>query len=180
MKYLLALLLLVGHAGAYAATPGLDEMRPPVAAPHLALKDVGGHLHRLSAYRGRVVVINFWATWCPPCRQEMPYMQAAWQRLKYDGVVLLAVDLGEDKAAVAEFAKEYPVTFPLLLDPDSRSARHWPIRGLPTTFILDPQGRVVYQALGARKWDDPVLLQAILDLRTRRQAPVAYHSPAAK
>ncbi|NIP72410.1 MAG: TlpA family protein disulfide reductase [Gammaproteobacteria bacterium] len=133
--------------------------RPP--APALALKDVDGTLHRLEDYRGRVVIVNFWATWCPPCRREMPSMERAWNRLKGHGVIMLAVDVGEDADTVFTFTADYPVTFPLLLDQEGDVVRAWPVLGLPTTFIVDPEGRLAYQAIGGREWDAPELLETI-------------------
>jgi len=139
------------------------EERPP--APDFALEDLDGKVHRLSDLRGKPVIVNFWATWCPPCREEMPSMQRAWERLEPAGVVLLAINVGEDPDRVFQFTANYPVEFPLLFDRDSAVSGEWPMRGLPSTFVVDPEGRIVYRAIGGREWDDPELLQPVLDLR---------------
>jgi peroxiredoxin len=128
-------------------------------------------VHQLSDYRGTVVIINFWATWCPPCRAEMPSMQRAWTQLKKAGIVMLAINVGEKAAAIRRFHKEYPVGFPLLLDLDSSTAESWPMRGLPTTFVVDPAGRLAYKAVGGREWDNPEILDQIRALKGSRAQP---------
>jgi peroxiredoxin len=144
------------------------EETPP--APELALPDMDGALHRLSDYRGKVVLVNFWATWCPPCREEMPAMQRAWEAVRDEGIVVLAVNVGESEDEIFTFTGSYPVDFPLLLDRDSSTIRTWPIRGLPTSFVIDPAGRMVYRAIGGRAWDDPQVLEQLRALRTEGPA----------
>ncbi|MCP5441704.1 MAG: redoxin domain-containing protein [Chromatiaceae bacterium] len=141
----------------------LIEERP--TAPDFSLLDLDGEVHRLSSLRGRPVIINFWATWCPPCREEMPSMQRAWERLETEGVILLAVNVGEDPDTVFQFTANYPVEFPILFDRDGAVSGAWPVVGLPTTFVIDPQGRIVYRAIGGREWDDQTLLEPVLELR---------------
>jgi peroxiredoxin len=133
-------------------------------APEFTLADMDGVMHRLSDYRGQVVIVNFWATWCPPCREEMPSMQRAWEQIKDEDMVILAIDVGEDEDTIFTFTADYPVEFPLLLDLDSGVIQEWPVRGLPTTFIVDPQGRIAYRAIGTRDWEDPALLDTLRKL----------------
>lgn len=161
---LLAALLLplcASAAGKQTLTPvpGL----PP--APDFTLQDVDGKTWRLSELRGRPVIVNFWATWCPPCREEMPSMQRAWEQLQAEGVMMLAVNVGESADTVFQFTANYPVDFPLLLDLDSSVLSQWPVKGLPATFVVDAQGRIAYRAIGGREWDDPQLLAPVLKLR---------------
>ncbi len=146
------------------AGQGLSPVKGKPDAPDFSLPDLDGKTHRLSDYRGKVVVVNFWATWCPPCRFEMPSMQSAWLKTKDKGVVILAIDVGEDEDTIFTFTGDYPVEFPLLLDEDSKIIHQWSVRGLPTTFVIDPDGRIVYRAIGGRHWDDPILLEKILKL----------------
>lgn len=160
----LLLLLSVGAASAEMGN-GLTAFPNKPVASNFLLNDLDGNQHRLSDYRGRVVVINFWATWCPPCREEMPSMQRASELLKADNIELLAINVGEDEETVFQFTANYPVEFPLLLDIDSKVIGGWPVRGLPTTFVVDPKGRVAYQAIGGRAWDDPELLAKIRALK---------------
>lgn len=150
-------------AGAAYAQQTLSPVagRPP--APDFTLADVDGKRHRLSDQRGKVVFVNFWATWCPPCRKEMPSMQRAWDKLKGRDFIMYAVDVGEDAEQVSTFVFEVGtnLTFPLLLDRDSEVVRRWRVPGLPTTFIVGPDGRIDYRAVGERDWDDPKVLEKI-------------------
>jgi len=147
--------------------PLLHEVPERPAAPDFSIEDMDGVVHTLSAYRGKVVILNFWATWCPPCREEMPAMERAWQMLRREDIVMLAVNVGEDEDSIFEFTASYPVEFPLLLDRESAVIRDWPVRGLLTTFVIDPQGKIVYRAIGGRDWDAPGVLQKIRALKSR-------------
>jgi peroxiredoxin len=168
---LLALALLSSIISQQTAADEKASTLHPVAdrpmAPDFALPDMDGTIHRLSEYRGQVVIVNFWATWCPPCREEMPSMQRAWEQLKDEDIVILAIDVGEDEDTIFTFTADYPVEFPLLLDLDSRVIQEWPVRGLPTTFVIGPQGRIVYRTIGTREWDDAALLDTLRDLHDR-------------
>jgi peroxiredoxin len=152
----------MAHAAAEQRLSAIPD-RPQ--APDFALKDIDGKTHRLSDYRGRLVIVNFWATWCPPCRKEMPSMQRAWETIEREGIAMLAVNVGEDEDTIFAFTANYPVEFPLLMDRDSKVVQQWPVRGLPTTFVVDPQGRLAYRAIGGREWDDPQLLDQVRALK---------------
>ncbi|MGM0553326.1 MAG: TlpA family protein disulfide reductase [Pseudomonadota bacterium] len=135
-------------------------------APSFELDDTDGVRHQLEQYRGEVVVVNFWATWCPPCREELPSLQRLWEDKRDQGLVVLGVNVGEDAERIFLFTADYPVDFPLLMDRDSTVIEAWPVRGIPTTFILDREGRMVYRAIGAREFDAPELrahLRELLD-----------------
>jgi len=136
------------------------------AAPDFALKDADRKLHRLSEQRGKVVLVNFWATWCPPCRREMPSMQRAREKLQGGNFVMYAVNVGEDEDTIFgfTFSTGVELTFPILLDRDAHVIKAWPVVALPTSFVIDPQGRIVYRAVGGREWDDPQLLRQIRKL----------------
>ncbi len=137
------------------AIPG----RPP--APSFELPDDEGEMHALSDYQGKVVIINFWATWCPPCRAELPSMNRAWKKLKKQNVQMLALNVGEDEDTVFAFTGEQEIDFQILLDESGDIINRWPVSGLPTTFILDKQGRVVYRAVGGREWDTDEIINII-------------------
>lgn len=136
-----------------------------VAAPDFALEDTEGKLHRLSDYRGQTVIINFWTTWCPPCREEIPSMNRAWRVLRKEGVVILAVNVGEDADTIFVFSADYPADFPLLLDRDGAVIADWPVRGLPTTYVVAPDGTIAYRAIGGREWDEAGFMEQIRRLR---------------
>ena len=112
---------------------------------------------------GRTYVINFWATWCPPCIEEIPSMNAAWEKLEPEGIGMLAINAGEGRAAVENFLDKIPIDFPSLLG-DSNTLPNWSVRALPTTIVVNANGVVVYQALGPREWDDDELLERIINL----------------
>ncbi len=124
------------------------------ATPPLDLKALDGTRHALAEYRGRVVLLNFWATWCAPCRAEMPSMERLRHALDGQPFAVLAVNVGEGEHAVRAFANSVTMHFPLLLDTDTRVTRAWGARALPTTFILGPDGRIRHHAIGARDWAD--------------------------
>ena len=162
---LLTLCLLAFSAHAIKPGKGLTEVPGKPPAPDFELSDIDGKIHHLSDYRGKVLIVNFWATWCPPCREEMPSMERAWQKIKDEGMMMLAINVGEDEDTIFQFTASYPETFPLLLDQDSEVVGPWGVRGLPTTYVVDPKGRVVYRAIGGREWDDPALLDKMRALQ---------------
>ncbi len=147
------------------ADPLLTPLSPPVAAPEFELEQYEGDPTRLADYRGVPVIVNFWATWCPPCREELPSMNRAWRKIREQGVMMLAVNVAEDEETIFAFLAEYPIEFPVLMDTDGRTVGSWPVKGLPTTFVVDPAGNMVYRAIGGRDWDDDELLEKVLALR---------------
>ncbi|RMH05365.1 MAG: TlpA family protein disulfide reductase [Nitrospirae bacterium] len=123
-------------------TLGMGARVPIVGtpAPDFQLTDLSGERHQLSQYRGQIVLINFWATWCKPCTKEMPAMQAAYERLKDRGLVVLAINELEDVEKVRAHIAEYGYTFPVLLDPNNTVANLFGVYGLPVTVFVDRQG----------------------------------------
>ena len=132
---------------------GLQIFQKDVAAPDFELESLGGVKTSLRTFRGSVVFLNFWATWCPPCRAEMPAMQKLYDRFKPDGLIVLAVDLQEGKDKVGKFMKKYNLNFPVVLDVSGRVAQEYGIRSIPTTYIVDREGYVLAGAFGGREWD---------------------------
>ena len=156
--------------GTASAAPPLPEMshtlttlKPAKAAENFTLPDLDGKPHKLSDYRGKVVLVNFWATWCPPCRREMPSMERLSQRLKDQPFVILAINQQENPEDVFVFTGqlEPAPTFPILFDRDSKVANAWGVLGLPASYIVDQQGRVVYRAMGGREFDHPEIERSI-------------------
>jgi peroxiredoxin len=117
------------------------------------LRDLKGAAWTLKDLKGRVVLVNFWATWCPPCRKEMPDLQALYDRFASDGLVVLAIS-DEDAAKVQPFVDDQKLTFPVLLDPGGEIARRFQVEGIPKSFVYDRAGKLVAQAI---------------DMRTRKQ-----------
>jgi len=114
----------------------------------------------LSAYRGKVVILNFWATWCPPCRVEMPSMETLYRRFNDQGLEILAVDVGEDALTVQRFMRNYGYTFPILLDRDNRVSSIYGIEAIPTTYIIDREGKIISRIIGSIMWDTPQVITA--------------------
>jgi peroxiredoxin len=110
------------------------------AAPDFTLQTLDGQTVNLSDYRGQVVLLNTWATWCPPCRAEMPDLEAYYQQHQEDGFVVLAVNTQESRDTVAAFLREHDFTFPVLLDPGGEVMREYGVLGLPTSFFIDRDG----------------------------------------
>ncbi|MCB1853139.1 MAG: TlpA family protein disulfide reductase [Gammaproteobacteria bacterium] len=166
-RWSLTLFLLLVAPFVAAQKPGLGLTHLPgrPQAPDFVLHDLDGNSYRLSDHRGSVLIVNFWATWCPPCRAEMPSMQRAWEQLQKEGIVMLGIDVGESEDTVLQFTANYPVEFPLLLDQEAQVTGEWPVVGLPTTFVVDTEGRISYRAIGGREWDDPELLDLVRALQ---------------
>ncbi len=117
-----------------------------------------GQQVKLSDYRGRFVLLNFWATWCAPCLKEMPDMEKAYQKLGSDKLVVLAVGMGESKSRVKAFIEKHGFTFPMVTDLKMEITREYGVRNIPATFIIDPEGLVLGRALGVRDWANEDLL----------------------
>ncbi|VAW76213.1 Thiol:disulfide oxidoreductase related to ResA [hydrothermal vent metagenome] len=143
---------------------GLPKQLKLFKAPGFSLKGEDGKTYRLSDFRGKLVIINFWATWCPPCRYEMPAMERAWKKLKGKGVMLLAINVGEDENTLFEFMAKYPMSFPVLMDRKGEVIKQYKVTGLPTTYIIDQKGVVIHRAMGGRLWDHPKLVKKLLNL----------------
>ena len=132
--------------------------------PPLSLSDLDGKKHNLSDYRGKVVVINFWATWCGPCAKEMPAFETLAERLSGERFALLTVNFGEKADRIKPFLKKIGVDVPVLLDPDMGTSKAWAKSGLPTTYVIDAEGKIRYQVLGVMEWDAPQVEARIREL----------------
>ena len=122
------------------------------AARAIELQDLNGKLHRLSDYRGQVVLVNFWATWCAPCREEMPSIEQLRVALKDRPFAVLAVNVGESARVAGGFADRMPLGFPLLLDRDATVTKAWGARVLPASYVIGTDGSLRYTYLGALDW----------------------------
>ena len=133
-------------------------------APALKLADADGRERALSEWRGKTVVLNFWATWCEPCREEMPSLERLKVRLggKFD---VVAVNVGESPERVARFTRDVPVTFPILFDRDSTTAKRWKVRGYPTSYVVGPDGRIRYYFVGDLDWSSDDVVRVIESVR---------------
>jgi len=149
-----------GHHG---ASPTLDpfekagivELKEGQRAPAFTLGALDGGRASLADHRDKLVVLNFWATWCHPCALEMPSLEALWQRYRTRGLVVVgvSVDRGSPRGLLEPYVRNLKLTFPILLDPDSRISDGWRVTALPATFIVRPGGEVAGMAVGAREWN---------------------------
>ena len=146
--------LLVALAGAFYYQQQQASGRVGFPAPDFSLKGLDGREHRLADLRGKVVMLNVWATWCPPCREEMPSMERLYRRMQGKDFVMLAVSEDQDGlAAVKPFVQQAGLTFPILLDREGVVSLRYGVTGYPETFIIDRDGRVIQHIIGPADWD---------------------------
>lgn len=163
-KLILIILVLVGSFVLFSLYFIIFESKRPAlrvddsakvggAAPDFSLPTLRGSSVKLSDHRGKVVFLNFWATWCPPCREEMPSMEALYQRLKGREFEMLAVSIDRSgEEVVGPFVAKYGLTFPVLLDPENKTYKLYGLTGIPETFIIDRNGVIIFKVIGAQDW----------------------------
>ncbi len=162
-KIILTALLLLFTQPGWAAKK-METLLDQPLAKDLAFPDLQGQLHHISDYRGKVVVVNYFASWCDPCRAEIPSLNKAWSKVKDGNVVMLAISAKESKDNVRQFLKQQPIDFQVLLDEKGKIFEDWPVKGIPTTLVIDKEGHFTYRALGEREWDSNTLLWPIFML----------------
>jgi thiol-disulfide isomerase/thioredoxin len=151
---------------AFAAAAGAAELKPWTggATPPLVLQDLHGRTHRLADYRGKVVLVNFWATWCEPCREEMPSIERLRQSLAGKPFEVLAVNIGEPLGRIERFLEKMPLGFPMLLDRDTGAAKAWKARVVPATFLVGSDGRIRYVHYGELDWSSEPVRKRVAEL----------------
>jgi len=137
------------------------EARAATPAPELKAKDLTGATKTLADYRGKVVLLNFWASWCPPCLREMPSMERLRVKMAGRPIEIVALASAESADDVQPFLSRMKLGFPILLDPDGSNTKRWKVFALPTTFLLDAKGRVRYVLTGPTEWDEGEALQVL-------------------
>jgi cytochrome c biogenesis protein CcmG, thiol:disulfide interchange protein DsbE len=150
-------------AVAFAAEAPIKEWTGK-ATPALALPDLSGRNVDLRDFRGKVVVVNFWATWCEPCREEMPSLQRLRVKMNGKPLEVLTVNYGEWPQRIEPFMKREKIDLPVLLDTQKDAARDWNAGGLPITFLVDSKGEVRYWVFGERDWSDGEPLRLVESL----------------
>ena len=145
---------------------GVAYGSPP--APALVVETLEGGRFDLSAQRAKVVVINFWATWCPPCVEELPALSRLWRKLGDDGLLVLAISVGESDETVRQFLAKFEPTlsFPIGVNLSATTLELWGVQGLPVTYVVNKTGNIIYSARGARQMDSEHItqrLRALLD-----------------
>lgn len=144
----------------------LTALSTPVPAPDFTLEDMDEEKHHLTDYRGKVVLLNFWATWCPPCRREMPSMERLHQKYKGKDFIVLAINQMETGDHVFAYTGQLEVdpTFTILFDTNSKVSQTYRVKGLPTTYLIDKKGVIRYRAIGGREFDHPEVEKQIKKL----------------
>jgi peroxiredoxin len=127
---------------------GFAVASKPFVPDDFTLGALDGSRRSLSSFKGKVVLLSFWATWCGPCKAELPSIQALYNKMSAKGLVVLAVDLGEGKAKVAQFVREYGLTFPVLLDTDASVGSSYGASSIPTNYLIDRSGRIIARVVG--------------------------------
>jgi len=155
-------LLLVAALAACSEPPPVPTIGQPV--PDVVLPDLEGRTVSLSDFRGEVVVLNFWATWCPPCVEEMPSLQKLQQALGDKGLRVLAASVDESLEDVERFRQEYQLSLPILHDRGGKIAHRFSTFKYPETYIVDRDGRLVAKVIGPRDWIAPIVIHDFVEL----------------
>ncbi len=149
----------------FSANLGIVEPRTVKQAPDFALQTLDGQTVKLSDFKGKPVLLNFWATWCEACKREFPAMQRLYSQLRSDGLEIIAVSVDRrNRDRIEEFVKTYGIDFPILLDPQQKARRDYFIRGLPTSYLIDSAGDLRGFISGARAWDHIASRKALLNI----------------
>jgi thiol-disulfide isomerase/thioredoxin len=156
-------LLLPGHSSARVAPWDIEKL-PSSPAPACSLPDLNGTVVASNAFQGQVLLINFWATWCAPCREEMPALERLQQKLKGKGFSVIAIAVDSDKAPVAQFVSQHQTSLPVLHDPDMTCHDEYKVFSYPTTFLVDRQGVIRKYWIGPQEWDSDSFVTSIQTL----------------
>jgi peroxiredoxin len=149
----LSVFVLYGTAHATDPFAQMEVLKPKVRmeAPGFTLPDINGGRQSVSDFRGKIILLNFWATWCPNCREEMPSLEKLWKRFKSNGIVVIAV--AEDgRGEVASFARKLGLTFPILLDHEGVVRKDYEVTALPMTYLIGRDGKISGRMYGSREW----------------------------
>jgi peroxiredoxin len=168
-KYLILILLFIFRAFPSIASEGLNYYMSNIGmngvkgeAINFTLPNIDGKRMSLKDFRGRVIMLNFWATWCSPCRVEMPSMENLYKKFKDRNFIILGISVDNNRIRrLSNFIKEFGITFPVLLDKDGKIANRYGVKGIPTTFIINRNGEFIGKIVGARDWLNPNAVELI-------------------
>ena len=161
----------------FSGTAISEELTPPFgiriydigAAQNFTLQDIDGEKFELRETRGQWVFLHFWASWCGPCREEMPAIQKLSEVIPENKLQIVMINTAEDEDTIFEFLGTIGVDLNSLMDTDGQVTETWKPRGLPTTFLINPQGEVKYQAIGGRDWQKPEYIEFINKLQDKQR-----------
>ena len=168
-RKILFLLLMMAAGTIHAATPLLKATLIPEAerpaAPAFEIENLRGGNASLADYKGKLVLLNFWATWCIPCTEEMPGMETLWQDYKAQGLEIVAVSVDEgSRGRIKNFTKMFGINFPILLDPESEVSDLYEVSGVPTSFLIDRNGKLIARIVGTEDWLSDDALRLVQEL----------------
>ena len=129
--------------------------------PKFTFKTMDGSSYTREHLAGKPIIVNFWATWCAPCRKEMPSLNRAWSVVEGEGIDMLAINLGDTVGSINEFMQEVPIDFPVVISTNPSDLNAWGVRGLPTTVVLNAEGKIVMKLVGPAEWDEDELLDRV-------------------
>jgi thiol-disulfide isomerase/thioredoxin len=168
MTRLIPIVLCLWLAVPPLACAQLGQFVPAASTPaaDFRLPDRDGRTIFLSGYKGKVVLVNFWATWCIPCREEMPALERLWRNMKSSSLAVIAVDVGDDDVAIRSFLQRIdpPPSFTIALDRDLTVTTMWHVEGMPTSFLIGADGRIAFQAVGAVEFDSAKTIELVHSL----------------
>jgi thiol-disulfide isomerase/thioredoxin len=148
----------------YKVVPILQQMKDTAPTPEIALGTLEGKKVSLKDFRGKIVLLNFWASWCVPCREEMPAMEKLYQEYKEKNFVILAIAVKDSKQDTLNFVKELKITYPIALDPDAKVGQEYGAWGLPVTYLIGPKGEALARGWGPADWYGSAARKLIKDL----------------
>ncbi len=154
----------LGESQVKKVEPGLHPYKGREKSIPLKLQSLEGQSYDLNDFAGQVVLVNFWATWCAPCVEEMPSLSRLNEKMRDKPFTLLAVNIGEQPRVIRQFLQKIPVNFDILLDPDSQAVRDWKVYAYPSNYVIDPQGVIRLAYRGALHWDSPAVIESLESL----------------
>ena len=172
----LGVVVALGAAIAHGAEPLRPWSGGP--APSLVLLALDESEVTLASFRGRTVIVNFWATWCGPCVAEMPALQRTREKLSPEGVEVIAVNLRESAARIAPFVEQWGLSFPVVRDSDGAASRAWGVNVFPTSFVVGPDGRIAWFVRGEVDWDSAQVVSQIRRANRKSPVPSVYSAEA--
>lgn len=151
----------------------MDQYPPNVKAENFELSDINGKQHKLSMFKGRYVLVNFWAMSCNVCKSEMTTLQSAYELINSDNFIVISIHAGNKYEGMDSVVKINKITFPVLIDSNLELGA-WGVPILPTTFIVSPEGNILYRAVGTRVWNSPFMIDFLQSLIEEKELTVSH------
>lgn len=168
LSVLQIIIALLGSTALFAVPPSPWDIEGLIGkkAPDFTLKDINNRPFNLSSLRGKVVILNFWATWCPPCRAEMPSLNNLYREFRNRGLEVVAISTDRSSSVIEDYISKNPIDFTVLIDTDNRVSRQFKVFSIPTTFLIDRNGTIIERYLGEENWTSPEIKKKIKEALT--------------